>query len=88
MPSVSPIEEDVGAVGESEDEECDDAMYKECSKGIEGEHIELDKEDECVRRLVDPLLPSADEVETHRIMGHIPYRNWCILVPHLCAGDG
>ena len=39
--------------------------------------IGLDKEDEFVRKLVDPKLPSVEEVERHSLMGHVEYRNWC-----------
>ena len=37
----------------------------------------VDKEEKVVKRLADPKLPSADEVEQHYISGHLPYRSWC-----------
>ena len=43
----------------------------------EGEKIELEPEDDVIRDFTDPKLPSAEEVEKHRVMGHVPYRNWC-----------
>ena len=41
------------------------------------ERIGLDKEEEFVRKIPDPRLPSDADVEKHKLMGHIPYRNWC-----------
>ena len=46
-------------------------------EGEEGERLRLEAEDKFVRKLVDPKLPSKDEVDKHYLMGHIPYRNWC-----------
>ena len=37
------------------------------------------KEDDFVRKIADPKLPTPEEIERHRIMGHFPYRNWCPL---------
>ena len=45
--------------------------------GHVGERIGLPKEDEVVRKLADPRLPSQEEVDRHYVMGHLPYRNWC-----------
>ncbi len=42
-----------------------------------GERIGLDKEDEVIRKILDPRLPSREEVERHRLMGHMPFRSWC-----------
>ena len=44
-------------------------------EGVDGERIRLPRDDEVVKKLVDPLLPSPDEVERHRL--HLSYRNWC-----------
>ena len=41
------------------------------------ERLGLPVEGDFVRKLADPKLPSGDEVERHRVAGHIPYRNWC-----------
>ena len=41
------------------------------------EKLSLEKEDENLRKLVDPKLPSQAEVDRHYLMGHLPYRNWC-----------
>ena len=37
-----------------------------------------------VKRMLDPKLPSAEEVKAHKIT-HLPYRNWC---PHCVKGRG
>jgi len=41
------------------------------------ERITLPKEDERIIKIVDPKLPSQEEVDRHYLMGHLPYRNWC-----------
>jgi len=45
--------------------------------GIAEERIELEKEDEFVKKLVDPKLPSQEDVKRHRMEGHVNFRNWC-----------
>ena len=49
--------------------------------GIESEKLSLGEEDEFVRKLKDPKLPSQEEVDRHFAMGHFPYRDWC----HICV---
>ena len=57
---------------------------------FEGEEIEAIGDDSTengrrnVRRLLDPKLPSAEEVRVHGLT-HLPYRNWC---PHCVRGRG
>ena len=46
-------------------------------EGEEGERIGLEEEGEFVRKMLDPKLPTQEEVDKHWTMGHIPYRNWC-----------
>ena len=50
-------------------------------RGEEGERLKLDKEEDFIREIVDPSLPTEEEVKKHSLMGHIPYRNWC----HICV---
>ena len=45
--------------------------------GIESERLELEKEEDVVKKVNDPKLPTAGEVEKHRVMGHLPFRDWC-----------
>ena len=45
--------------------------------GEESERFELDIEDEFIRKLVDPKLPTEEELRIHRVRGHVDYRNWC-----------
>ena len=45
--------------------------------GIAEEKVTLEEEDSFVRKLVDPRLPSEDEVKKHNLEGHVNFRNWC-----------
>ena len=58
-------EEEVESEGESE------------AEGVKGVRLRLPEENEFVRKLRDPRLPTPEEVEEHNIRGHIPYRDWC-----------
>ena len=62
-----------------DDEEADDDVVEGLPEGLEGERVGIEKEGDFVRNLGDPKLPSPEEVEKHRVRGHIPYRNWCPL---------
>ena len=53
----------------------------ECEGDDDVERIKLDPEDDVIKKLKDPRLPSQDEVERHCMRGHIPYRDWC----HVCV---
>ena len=55
----------------------DEDVIKDFGGGEDCERLSLEKEDAVVRRILDPKLPSEDEVNKHYVMGHIPYRNWC-----------
>ena len=41
------------------------------------ERVGLPKEDQWVRKLKDPKLPSQEDIERHWLMGHMPFRSWC-----------
>ena len=41
------------------------------------EKVMAEQDDAVVKRMVDPKLPSQDEVDRHCVMGHLPYRSWC-----------
>lgn len=43
------------------------------------ERIGLEEDDEVVRNLTEPKMPSEKELEKHYLMAHIPYRNWCLV---------
>ena len=58
------------AVDEAEELEVDDT-------GIEGERLVIKRDDEVIKKVKDPKLPTSDEVDGHYVMGHIPYRDWC-----------
>ena len=68
--SVSPVQDDCLEGNEDEDS-------PEEYQGLESERLGLDKEDEVVRKTLDPKLPTDEDVEKHYLMGHNPYRNWC-----------
>ena len=50
----------------------------------ESERFELDKEDEFIRKLIDPKLPTEKELRFHRVRGHADYRNWCPVCVCVC----
>ena len=37
--------------------------------------LKSEEDGEKLRRLVDPKMPSAEEMEKHTLSGHIPYRS-------------
>jgi hypothetical protein len=59
------------------DGEADDEGVEGDPTGMECERIGLGEEGKCVRKLLDPLLPSEKEVDEHWVRGHVPFRNWC-----------
>ena len=58
------------AVDEAEELEVDDS-------GIEGERLVIKTDDEVIKKVKDPKLPTSEEVDSHYVMGHIPYRDRC-----------
>ena len=44
--------------------------------GVEAGRVDAQEEGKFVKRLIDPRLPTEDEVEHHKLT-HLPYRNWC-----------
>ena len=45
--------------------------------GIEGERLVMKRDNEVIKKVKDPKLPTSEEVDSHYVMGHIPYRDWC-----------
>ena len=45
--------------------------------GEKGDRLSLEEDDEHVHHLVDPRMPTEEEISKHYFTGHIPYRNWC-----------
>jgi hypothetical protein len=74
--SISPVE--VENLGDEivVDSDADDEG-EVCEAGDQVERLALGKEGAVVRKLLDPKLPSQEEVEEHYVRGHFPYRNWC-----------
>ena len=61
----------INGIGDEDGIESDD--------GEDAERIEFSKEEEVLKRITDPKLPSQKEVDDHSLLGHIPYRNWCAI---------
>ena len=72
--SVRPINVMAGESEEVKEESSDEEIEVE---GVPGERLRLPKENEFVRKLRDPRLPTQEEVDEHYVRGHIPYRDWC-----------
>ena len=76
--SVSPIvdeDEEIMANECDSDGENEDVICEPCGGDIV-ERVSKDREDENVRKMLDPKLPSEEEVTDHYRF-QIPYRNWC-----------
>ena len=61
---------------ENDSDADDEGMIKDYKTGVDPERIALPKDGEHVRKIIDPKLPSKEEVEHHNLT-HLPYRNWC-----------
>ena len=72
--SVRPINVMAGESEEIKEESSDEEPEVE---GVPGDRLRLPKENEFVRKLRDPRLPTQEEVDEHYVRGHIPYRDWC-----------
>ena len=44
--------------------------------GVEAASVDAHEKDKFVKRLIDPRLPTEEEVAHHELT-HLPYRNWC-----------
>ena len=44
--------------------------------GFEAGRVGAHEESKFVKRLIDPRLPTEEEVAHHELT-HLPYRNWC-----------
>ena len=61
---------------ESEAEEFEEGIETE-KIGEKVERFEAEEEGEFIRKINDPRLPSEEEIERHRIGGHVEFRDWC-----------
>ena len=61
----------------SEAEKAELAKEELVDRSMESERFELEREEDVVKKVNDPKLPTAGEVEKHRVMGHLPFRDWC-----------
>ena len=46
------------------------------AQGVEAGRVDALEGDSCIKRLIDPRLPTEEEVEHHKLT-HLPYRSWC-----------
>ena len=76
LQSVSPKAR-VEILGVGEDAVDDEENEEEDDSGVEGEKIIIKRDDEVIKKVKDPKLPTEGEVDNHYVMGHIPYRDWC-----------
>ena len=82
--------------GEGRDGDADDEAVAGEPVSGEGERMSSTPEDDVVRKLLDPKLPSQEEVDRHYAMGHAVLRNWCPVyvrangkeMDHKRGGDG
>ncbi len=89
---------DVGLEGETGERDGERADVKDLERGYKRifgngadedvEEIGRDPDQENgqrkIKKMLDPKLPTAEEVRQHDIT-HMPYRNWC---PHCVRGRG
>ena len=88
--SVSPlVDADLEGTGEGggvvEDEgvpglwdpDTDDEDVPAEFQGEIAERVGLEKEGKFIRKLIDPKLPTKEEVDMHNLMGHVEDRKWC-----------
>ena len=60
----------------SEGEEDLEEMPEEV-RGWKVEKIRLEESGDVIKKMADPSMPTEEEVERHRMEGHVEYRNWC-----------
>ena len=71
LQSVSPeIGCEILVVGEDDVDAAEELEVDD--SGIEGEGLIMKKEDEVIKKVKDPKLPTSEEVDSHYVMGHIP----------------
>ena len=83
--SVSPLN-----VSSNEDDGVEVEEDEEGLEEFEGEALERirpEREGRFLRKLLDPKLPSAEEVATHCLTGHVNYRSWCEVCVRACGKE-
>ena len=76
--SVSPIRDKAEEIMANEcdsDGDNEDIICEPCGGDIV-ERVSKERDEENVKKMIDPKLPSDEEVRDHYRF-HIPYRNWC-----------
>ena len=75
--SISPNFTDSNVLGVEDGDEEDEADVPTGFEEELGERTGLPKEDEVIKKLVGPKLPSQEDVEMHYLRGHLPFQTWC-----------
>ena len=75
--SVSPITTEVVGTNCTGDIGGDGDERDLTLEGEDGERLAVQKEEDVLKKVLDPLLPTQGEIDRHCVLGHIPYRNWC-----------
>ena len=75
--SVRPSSSSFGILANEVDSDADDEGIVGEARGEEGERIGLPRDNDAVKKIPDPRLPTQDEVDKHYVSGHVPYRSWC-----------
>ena len=73
---IDDLSEDDEKVDEKEDQDIE-FEGDEPTGGEETERVYLEKEDEFIRKLIDPKMPTEEEIKIHELRGHVDFRNWC-----------
>ena len=73
--SVSPF----GIFGVSEGGDDEEEGDLGDFKAVAAEKLCVEKEEDFLREIVDPKLPTQGEIDKHFRMGHLPFRNWCTI---------
>eukprot|EP00973_Karenia_brevis_P069728 9695065-Karenia_brevis.AAC.1 len=58
-------------------EETEEAEGEIEEEGVETERLRLAEDSENVKKILDPCLPTEQEIKEHYEMGHAVYRSWC-----------
>jgi hypothetical protein len=78
--SVSPLKEREDGyevmANEAESDEDEEGLEDEM-RGEKCERITVEREDKVIKKMQDPKLPTQEEVEKHKVAGHLPFRSWC-----------
>ena len=79
--TVRPVSVEENIEGSEAEEFEEDGEIEKVGEDVE--RFEAEEEGEFIRKTNDPKLPSKEEIERHRIGGHVEFRDWCDMCVHL-----